>query len=393
MKKLIFNFFRKNVVPKLYYISFSIISLLPKDEKLVIFESFLGKQFSDNPRAIYEYMSKHFPDYKLYWSFNKSIAKQHAQVKSINRLSFKWLLYMGRAKYWITNSRLPLWIPKPKSTIYVQTWHGTPLKKLGVDIEDVKMPGTTTLQYKHNFTKEASKWDYLVSPNRYSTDIFRRAFHFDQEIIEVGYPRNDCLINSKDNTGERLTKLGLPQNKKVILYAPTWRDNQYFSRGKYSFNLELDLDNLNKELGDEFIVLLRMHYLVSENLNIDKYKGFVYDFSSYSDISDLYLISDLLITDYSSVFFDYANLRRPIIFFVYDLEAYRQELRGFYLDFEQIAPGPLIQDNDQLLKELKQIDFNRYSPPEKYEAFITEFCSLENGRATAQVVDTILHNK
>src|SRR5690606_16039435 len=145
------------------------------------------------------------------------------------------------SKYWITNSRLPLWIPKSRRTIYVQTWHGTPLKKLGIDIEEVQMAETTTEKYKREFILESSKWDYLISPNAYSTGIFKRAFNFNKTIIESGYPRNDYLINNNNKTevNKIKQKLGLPKDKKIILYAPTWRDNQFYSKGHYKFNLNL----------------------------------------------------------------------------------------------------------------------------------------------------------
>src|SRR5699024_1481186 len=194
-----------------------------------------------------------------------------------------------------------------------------------------------------NFLKEARKWDYLISPNAYSTRIFKRAFQFQGSIIESGYPRNDILF--RDNHVGTIEKLKvaahLPLDKKVILYAPTWRDNQFHQVGKYKFNLEMDLNVMKEELGDEYIILLRLHYLVADHIDLSPYGNFVYDFSHYEDINDMYLMSDVLITDYSSVFFDYAILKRPMLFYVYDIEEYRDKLRGFYFDFEEKAPGPL----------------------------------------------------
>ncbi len=393
MFELIGLIIRKKIAPRVYRLVFLFFSLFPKDNKIIIFESFLGKQYSDNPRAIYEYINDNYPEYKLYWSLNRDIAKDYGEIKTINRLSLKWLYYMGRAKYWVTNSRLPLWLRKSKRTVYVQTWHGTPLKKLGIDIKDVKMPDTTTEKYKENFVKEAAKWDYLISPNPYSTNIFRQAFQFKQTIIESGYPRNDVLLLNRENSGTWRKKLGLPEDKKVILYAPTWRDNNYYSKGKYKFDLELDLARLSKELSDEYVIALRMHYLVSDNLNLEAYRGFVYDVSSYPNISELYLATDILITDYSSVFFDYANLRRPILFFVYDIEEYEDEIRGFYLDFKEVAPGPLINDNDELIKEIKNIDHNNFTLSKEYIEFVDKYCGLENGEATIKVVKSFLKEK
>src|SRR5699024_2032703 len=132
-------------------------------------------------------------------------------------------------------------------------------------------------------------------------------------------------------------------------YAPTWRDNDFYAIGRYKLNLQLDLEKMQEQLGGDYIVLIRAHYLVAEHLDLTSFKGFVQDVSLYPDINELYLMSDLLITDYSSVFFDYANLERPMIFFTYDIESYRDELRGFYFDFENEAPGPIVKTTDEVI--------------------------------------------
>lgn len=385
---------RSKAVLNLYKTVFYAMGKVRKqDKKLVVFESFHGKQFSDSPRAIYEYMLEHKPEYKLVWSADRRHVKYFEEkgIPHVRRFSANWLLLMTRAGYWVTNARLPLWIPKPDGTEYIQTWHGTPLKRLAADMEEVHMPGTNTEKYKENFVFEASKWDYLVSPNAYSSKIFRRAFQFDRDVIESGYPRNDYLYqhNHPESINQIKEQIGIDTDKKVILYAPTWRDNQFYRKGKYKFDLELDLDKLQAAFGDTHVIILRMHYLVAENLDISAYEGFVYDCSSYEDIRDLYLISDYLITDYSSVFFDYANLRRPMLFFVYDIDDYRDNLRGFYFDFEAKAPGPLTKTTDGLIKEIQEIEKNGFVPDELYNAFIERFCYLEDGHASKRVVDHV----
>lgn len=365
---------------------------LPPKRNQVIFESFLGKQYSDNPRAIYEYMVKHKPQYELYWSYDRRHKKvfENKNVNAIRRFSLKWIIIMARSKYWVSNSRLPLWIPKPEHTIYLQTWHGTPLKRLAADMDEVHMPGTDTIKYKENFIKEAKKWDYLVSPNGYSSEIFKRAFKFNKSMLETGYPRNDFLINSTDDTMANIRdSLQLPKDKKIILYAPTWRDNQFYSKGRYKFDLQMDLDRLKKELGDNFVILLRLHYLVAENIDLTAYKEFIYDCSSHEDIRELYLIADYLITDYSSVFFDFALLKRPMLFFVYDIEEYRDKLRGFYFDFEKEAPGPLLKTTEEIISEVKKIEKKGFIPTETTKEFYQRFCYLEDGQATKRVVDQV----
>ncbi|WP_425320372.1 CDP-glycerol glycerophosphotransferase family protein [Neobacillus soli] len=383
----------KKIALKAYKILFQFVSILPRKQNLIIFESFLGKQYSCNPRAIYEYLKVHHPEYELIWSVDPRFEKGFIDkgIPFARRFSIKWLFLMSRARFWVTNSRMPLWIPKPKNTIYLQTWHGTPLKKLAGDMKEVLMPGTTTEQYKQNFFQETRNWDYLISPNRYSSEIFRRAFQFEKEMIESGYPRNDIFYKpERDAIAEQFKETHhLPKDKKIILYAPTWRDNQYYQVGKYKLDLHLDLDMLREELGDEYIVIMRMHYLVAENFDLSAFEGFAYDFSRHEDIQELYVISDVLITDYSSVFFDYANLKRPMIFFTYDLEEYKDDIRGFYFDFEEKAPGPLVETTEEVIEAVKALSDKKFSN-EKMNDFYQRFCYLEDGHAAERVVKEVI---
>ena len=253
------------------------------------------------------------------------------------------------------------------------------------------MPGTDTDKYKKNFIKEAAKWDYLISPNPYSSEVFKRAFGFTGEMLETGYPRNDYLVNeNKLEEVERLKKkLAIPQDKKVILYAPTWRDNEYHQKGKYKFSLQLDLQSMQKELGDEYVVLLRLHYLVAENLNLTKLEGFAYDVSSYEDIRELYVLSDILITDYSSVFFDYAILDKPILFYVYDIDTYRDSLRGFYFDIENYSPGPLLKETEEIIASIQQIEAISNTYKEKRVEFKEQFTDWETGKSAREVIEKV----
>ncbi|SFE74897.1 CDP-glycerol glycerophosphotransferase [Alteribacillus iranensis] len=373
---------------------FGLVGKLPKKE-IIVFESFLGKQYSCNPRAIYELLQKQDREYTYYWSIDhrfKSRFEEHG-VQTIQRFTVKWFVVMMRAKYWVFNSRLPKWIPKPADTVYLQTWHGTPLKKLALDMDEVLMPGTTTEMYKRNFVAEASRWNYLVSPNSYSTDIFKRAFDFDettQTMLETGYPRNDYLFHyTEEDVRAIKERLQLPEDKKVILYAPTWRDNEYHFIGKYKFAIQMDLDRMREELGDDYVIVMRLHYLVSDKLDLTGYEDFAVDGSNYPDIRDLYIISDLLITDYSSVMFDYGVLKRPMIFYVYDIESYRDQLRGFYFDFEKDAPGPLVKTTEDMIYYVKRADTIRTEHQEQVEWFEETFHSLEDGYASDRVIQQV----
>ncbi|WP_125583677.1 CDP-glycerol glycerophosphotransferase family protein [Levilactobacillus cerevisiae] len=366
----------------------------PFDQTTLIFESFGGRQVSDSPYAIYRLFVQLYPGFNFVWSIDRSQKKfcKENGIPFVIRRTSKWVRTLEKSSFWISNARFPSWVRKPNYVTYIQTWHGTPLKKLGLDIENVSMPGTTTAKYHANFVREANRWDALVSPNDYSTRIFRSAFGFNNQILKVGYPRNDELINSTpDDVVALKEQLGIPVDKKVVLYAPTYRDNQFAEKGKYTFELPFSLDDFRKRFGQDAVLVLRMHYLISNALDISGYEGVVFDLSNHPDISELYLISDMLITDYSSVFFDFAYLKRPILFYPYDYHMYKDELRGFYLDYEKDLPGEIAHDEHQLLDlveaKLKTPDM---SGDTKFMDFYRRFCAIDDGLSSLKIVNYVL---
>lgn len=361
---------------------------LPLNEKKVVFGSFLGKQYADSPKAIYEYMVEHYPDYEFVWVFNDIGRKLPGKAKQVKRLSLAYYYHLATAKYWVSNMRQPLHLKKREGNIFLETWHGTPLKRLVFDMDEVY---SANPKYKKNFYQQSRLWDYLIAANPYSSTIFKSAFKFDKKLLEYGYPRNDTLF--QNNNEAYITKvkksLHMPLDKKVILYAPTWRDDEFYEAGKYKFDLTLDLQKIREKLGEDYIIILRMHYFIADHLNIDGYEGFVYNLSKYDDIADLYLISDILITDYSSVFFDYSNLRRPILFYAYDLEKYRDKLRGFYLDYESELPGPILKTTDEMIHAVEHIDQVNKQYQDKYDQFYDQIGCWETGHATEKIVQEV----
>ncbi|TQS75936.1 bifunctional glycosyltransferase family 2 protein/CDP-glycerol:glycerophosphate glycerophosphotransferase [Ornithinibacillus gellani] len=373
---------------KLYIFLYQhVFSKLSIKENVIFLESFLGKNYSCSPKYMYAYMQEHYPNYRYVWSFTEK-RNIPGNAKQVKRFSLRYFYYLARAKYWISNSRLPKYLTKREGNIYVQNWHGTPLKTLVFDMEDIH---SADPNYKKSFYEQSRRWDYLSSPNQYSSDIFRRAFQFEKEMLEYGYPRNDILYQQNNPTDIQAfkTKMNLPLDKKIVLYAPTWRDDEFFSRGKYKFNLQLDLELLQERLGKEYIIVLRMHYFIANQLDISGFEGFVYDFSTYDDIAELYLVSDILMTDYSSVFFDYANLKRPILFFTYDLDKYRDTLRGFYMYLEKEGPGPLLMTSEEVVQAIENIETMTSSYAANYSAFYNRFCHWDNGQATKRTVEHV----
>jgi len=362
-------------------------------DDMVIFESFFGKSYSDSPKYIFEYMNETYPGkYRYMWVNAGKKLNLPYPSKQMKRFSFKYFFYMARAKYIVFNGRQPQYFIKRKGNVFLETWHGTPLKKLVFDMEDVT---TASPLYKEQFYIQTRSWDYLVAPNRFSEDVFRHAFMYDGKMLETGYPRNDILYckDMEKRMREVKEELHLPQDKKIILYAPTWRDDEFYGHAKYKFTLQLDLAKMQKELGDEYIILLRTHYFIADVLDLSEYEGFAYNLSKYDDIARLYLISDVLITDYSSVFFDYANLRRPMLFFTYDLEKYRSVLRGFYIDVEEELPGPMLMTTEEVIGALQDIEKVVADYREKYTAFCDKYCAWEDGTAAKKVVEAVFSDK
>ena len=361
----------------------------PVKKNWVLFESFFGKNYSDSPKYIYEYLAKNYGDkYKFIWVIDKEGTRIPYKHKEIKRYGILYSYYMARCGYFVLNTRQPSWFIKRRDTVFLETWHGTPLKKLVFDQEEVTAASPL---YKEQFYRQDKKWDYLVAANQFSSETFRRCFMYPNEMLEYGYPRNDIMHDPrKEEIAAGLRKkLGIPEGKRTILYAPTWRDDEFYGSGQYKFTLKLDLPKMKKALGEEYVILLRTHYYIADSLDVTGVEDFAMNFSKYDDISELYLISDICITDYSSVFFDYANLRRPMLFFTYDLDKYRDVLRGFYIDMLTEVPGPLLFTTEEVIDAVKNIEDVKETYAERYDAFYERFCSWEDGHASENCVKKV----
>lgn len=386
LKKMIKN---KRVMYKT--LTLYVFSKMKLKENWIVFESFMGRNCSGQPKYIYKYLQENYGNkYKYIWVVDRKGVKIPGKgYTTCKRFGLRYYYYMNRSKYWVNNMRQPLSIPRRPETIMLSTWHGTPLKRLVFDMDDVH---SANPRYKDIVYRQTREWDYLLSDNPFSTEKFQSCFLFEKEkILEYGYPANDPMYapDREERALKIKKKLGIPEDKKVILYAPTWRDDQFYDKGQYGFDLDLDVNRLQKEFGDEYVLLLRLHYFIVDQLDLSKYGDFTVDGSSYDDITDLYLISDILITDYSSVFFDYANLKRPVLYYTYDLEKYRDVLRGFYLDMEKDLPGPLLLTNDEVVDAIKNIDAIQEKYKDRYEEFYNRFCCVDDGHAAQRVVEKV----
>ena len=366
---------------------------LPVHPKRIMFESLWGKQFNCNPRYFYEYINENHPDYECIWSFNDEQTYITGDAIRVRKYSLKYYYYLATSKYFVDNVNFEDMFVKKDDQVYVQTMHGTPLKTLGLDVPF----DFDTNKKKRDFVNRCSRWNYLLVQSDYVVDLSKSCFEYDNSYLKFGYPRNDILFskNNKKDIDNIKMKLNLPLDKKVILYAPTWRL-------KNKFELMIDLKSFKESLSDEYVLILRMHHYANNPLDYLENDDFVHDFSMYNSIEELYLISDILITDYSSAMFDYAILDRPIILFTYDLENYVKNIRGIYFDLEKNKPGPLLYTShdvenaiiniDQIEEEYKpfrrkfQEKFNQYECENSSEQIFNE---MVKGQKTNKIINSL----
>ena len=281
----------------------------PIDPNLVVFEAFKGKQYTCSPKALFEEMVQNpaYAGYRLVWSFSGAVIKKYEFLKEYRNVTLvkkgteKYYEVMATAKYRVTNSTNPKTIPVRKGQVYIQTWHGTPLKRLGCDIV-LEGNGSQSVKEIHKmYREEADQFSYLLSPSAYTSEKLASAYALTEEekknkLIELGYPRNVFLFKYTEEDVARIkASLRLPTDKKIILYAPTFRDKTYEYGKGFEYQVALDMERLQKRFGDTAVVLLRAHYFANMEFDAEKFRGFLYDVSDYGDINHLYVISDLLI--------------------------------------------------------------------------------------------------
>ena len=371
------------------------------DEKLIVFESFMGKRVGCSPKAIYDRMLERKEDFRYVWIVRGRedylYLEENPNTEVVEYNSDRDYEVYATAKYWVTNSRLRPEYIKRDDQVYIQTWHGSVFKKGGLDIKTKNANGKfTNEELGERYRQDASRYDYFLTTSSYASDVFMSIFGMEDRsiILETGYPRNDFLFHYTDEDVMRVKKmLGIENdNRKILLYAPTWRDNQFTSAG-YVYDNPLDLDALREKIGDDYILLFRAHYFIANSLKLEDYSDFVIDVSGYDEINDFYILADIFITDYSSAFYDYSDLERPILFFMYDYDQYKNYTRDFYFPIEEL-PGPVAKNQDELTELIDDIDlyWDRYS--DKYHSFRKEKCYIDDGNCSDRVIDTcILGNK
>lgn len=342
----------------------------------VVYDSFEGR-FSDTPRALYERMRHSQPEHEHVWLCHPLHAAGFpSHLRTVPTGGAEAVAELESADLVVGNTHIELdWVKKP-GALYLQTWHGTPLKRIHRD--SLWAPEGVV----DRLDLDVARWDYLVSPNAISTPRLRNAFSFTGEVLEVGYPRNDVLSSAAAPAIRARVRasLGIPEGTTAVLYAPTWRDHEFYLEGAPQVELALDADRFLAQLGPGHCLLTRLHPKVADRGGELGRPGLV-DVSRYPDAHELYLAADVLVTDYSSVMFDFAITKKPIIFFAYDLDAYRDSLRGFYFDLEPLAPGPVVRTTDEVIAALQDSEGVRRAYQHRAEEFRRTFTYLEDGHA------------
>ncbi|KUM41128.1 hypothetical protein AR539_00325 [Arthrobacter sp. EPSL27] len=349
----------------------------------VLFESFAGKSCTDSPRALSDALHARSPAVPIFWSISDFSVEYPDYAVPVLRGSREWFTRLKTSGTVVNNNSFPAYFQKSEGQRYVQTWHGTPLKKLARHAPTRYLSAS----YRRRMEREALMWDVMIAQNGFAADVLADAFGYGGDVLTLGYPRNDTLATEdRVSRAQQIRRdLGISPNKIVVLYAPTWRDNVKDASRRHALVAHLDFGRARESLGSEHVFLLRGHHNVAGG-SATRVGANLIDVSMYPEVNDLILASDLLVTDYSSIAFDYCVTDKPMYFLVPDLSEYRDEIRGFYLNWEAEAPGPLCVDTDELCDAIRSASGSR---AKTYGHFKSTYAALDDGAAALRVTEAI----
>ncbi|WP_069744190.1 CDP-glycerol glycerophosphotransferase family protein [Streptomyces sp. EN23] len=353
----------------------------------------------DSPRAVHAELVRRGTDAEHLWVTGTTpgrITHVPPGVRAVPVHSPAWYEALARSRRIVTDEQLPAWFERRPGQTVVQTWHGTPLGRFGSGLA-----GSLYADHQHLATlpQRSAQWSVLISPSRFATPLLRRSLSYEGEVLEAGSPANDVLFPPvRDKAAEEVRRgLGVPEEHGVVLYAPTYRDHLAHPPsaasadrtvpGPYRWDPALDPHALARALGPGHTVLVRRHPRVTGSVPAGP--G-VLDVSHHPGAAGLLLIADVLVTDYAGLMFDFALTGRPMLFHTYDLEHYRDTVRGFCLDFETRAPGPLLVTTDEVAQALRDTGTSAARHADAYESFRRDYCDLDDGGAAARVADRLL---
>ncbi|MEU0196575.1 MULTISPECIES: CDP-glycerol glycerophosphotransferase family protein [unclassified Streptomyces] len=355
---------------------------LPLDRNLVVYCAYWGRGYACNPAAIHAAARELAPHLRAVFLVEPdAVGGMPPGVEYAVIGSRKYWRVLARAKYLVNNANFADAVVKRRGSVHLQTQHGTPLKTMGADQATYPVVAAATGSFTRLLAR-VDRWDYNLTSNRHSTQMWERAFPGAHETLEYGYPRNDVYYTASAEDVARVRKeLGVPDGKKALLYAPTHRD---YATG---FASGLDLAEFCEAIGDDYVVLLRAHYFYDQGSS--RGGGRIIDVTGHRSSEDVCLAADALITDYSSIMFDYANLDRPIVVYADDWEVYR-ETRGVYFDLMKCPPGRVARTPEELAAVFRDGGWADESAAALRAAFRERFCQFDDGRAAERVVRRVL---
>lgn len=347
--------------------------LFPIRKNKIVFQSYYGRGYGDNPKYIAERLREDARPLDLVWVTNGREAPDVPDgFRVVLFRSLRYIYEMSTAKVWVDNSRKE-YCMKRRGQYYMQTWHG------GFTLKKVERAAENELQpcYVKQAKRDAAQTDIMLSNCNQLTEIYRNDFWYDGDILQTGLPRNDRLSRfTADDVARVRAALGVEDGVHLLLYAPTFRKN--FGLQAYTMDYARCCEALQKRFGGKWKLLLRLHpniFAAADGMQLDE--RFVINASHYPDVQELYVISDFLITDYSSVIFDFALLKRRAAFYAADIEDYMSD-RGFYCSLSEL-PFTVCRDNDELEAAITGFDDAQYL--ERLNAFLEEQAFSDDGNA------------
>lgn len=363
----------------------SILHLFPIKKRKIMFMSHWGNRYNCNPKYLSEYMVEHCPDWDIVWAFANPEKYEIKGVRVVRFPSIRYFYELATCRVFVTNLRMLKHFQKRKGQFYVQTWHAPlAIKMIEEDAED-----TLPSNYIKMAKRDSSQMDVLLSGCQKNTDIFRNCFWFKGPIIPSGTPRQDIMFEDNINLKEHIKKiLSIENNEKILLYAPTFRKDGTLEHYNLDFNVLST--TLQQKFGGKWKILLRLHpniaYLSSK---LSKGLPNVKDVSLYDDIQELLLIADVVISDYSSLVFDYAVTKRPCFLYTPDLYSYTHSDRGLYFEI-QTLPFPYSNSPKELYESILSFTDSKYK--KDVESFWNSIGSFDDGHACERVINFINNN-
>lgn len=359
----------------------NLLSVLPKQNK-IIFINFQGRGYGDSPKYIAEEIMHQLLPYDLVWlvyDMNETIPNR---IRKVKFYSLKSRYELSTARVIISNTKGRLPYVKKKSQYYIQTWHGGfGVKYIEKDAEQF-LPSKYVLDSKY----DSSITDLILSGSEFQTKVIQESFWYDGEIFKKGVPRNDVFFRNTDTFVYQLKKkYGIDKGSKIVLYAPTFRDDD--SVNAYQLNSTMLLQALKEKTGEDWKLIIRLHPKIANCKGLFNYDRNVLDGSGYADSQELLVLSDLLITDFSSMMMDFAIMKKPVLLFITDLEDYVNKCRGIRPLFYEL-PFILNRSNEDLCHAIGCFDSKEYLKSLEY--FMNKhFHSYDDGNASMHVVDRI----